>query len=221
MEKDFSQTQKDVANYVLETFNPEDTILGEIKDRSQRMGLPPIQVGAMDGLHLEVLTRSINPKQIVEIGTLGGYSGVCLARGLSNDGKLYTFEYEPKHAEQAKISFEKAGVSKKVELFVGAALEQLTKIENKGPFDLVFIDADKQNYTNYIKWAEKNLRKGGVVLVDNTFAWGDIGKTTFANDRQKSMVEGIREANSYLAKSKNFRATILPTGEGLTMAVKL
>lgn len=221
MEKDFSNNSSEIFKYVLDTFGPEDTILNEIKERSRVMDLPSIQIGAMDGLHLEVLARASGGNKIVEIGTLGGYSGVCLARGLSANGKLYTFEFEPKHVEVAKESFKKAKLNHKIEIFQGAALDNLPKIESYGPFDLVFIDADKLNYVNYIKWAEKNLRNGGLVLVDNTFAFGDIAKRNLENDRHKTMVEGIRAANAYLVNSKMFRATILPTGEGLTMAVKV
>ena len=209
--KSYSNTQTTVSHYVRETFHPEDPVLKEIRELSQKEGLPSIQVGDMDGLHLEVITRAMGVKKAVEIGTLGGYSGVSIARGLAEEGKLYTFEYNPHHAAVAQQSFKTAKVDHLVQIFVGAALEQLPTIEKLGPFDLVFIDADKVNYPNYLQWAEKNLRTGGVILADNAFGLGMTPENQ----------EAIRKFNASLANSPHFRATILPTGEGLTMAVKI
>ncbi len=144
--------------YAHETFRPEDEVLAEIRVRAEKAGIPAIHVGAFDGLHLEVLARMAGARKIVEIGTLAGYSGVCFARALPADGKLYTFEYEPMHAEVAGESFRRAGVAEKVSTFVGPALSNLPKIEGEGPFDLVFIDADKENYPHYLEWAHRNLR---------------------------------------------------------------
>src|ERR1700722_18082701 len=119
MSKSFSQTSEAVGQYVIETFHPEDAALLEIRKRADEEGLPDIHVGPMDGLHLEVIARSIGAKKIVEIGTLAGYSGVCLARALPKDGKLYCFEYEFKHAKVSLESFKKAGFEKQVEIHVG------------------------------------------------------------------------------------------------------
>src|SRR3989338_3526345 len=211
MKKSFQNTQTEIAETVRKTFQPEDAVLEEIRIRCHKEGLPPIQVGDMDALHLEVITRAIGAKKAVEIGTLRGYSGVSIARGLAKDGKLFTFEYHPHHAKVAKESFKKAHLENQVQIFVGAALDNLPKIEKSGPFDLVFIDADKTNYTNYLNWAEKNLKLGGVILADNTFAVGFSAQDTKA----------IQKFNTQLSQNPHFRATILPTGEGLTFAVKI
>lgn len=220
MEKEFSQKNEEIKKYVLATFRPDDTILNEIRERSHRMGFPPIQVGAMDGLHIEVLCKAIQPKKIVEIGTLTGYSGVCLLRGAHPEGKLYTFELSPQHAEHAQISFEKAGFKNRVQIFVGAAVENLKKIEAEGPFDVVFIDADKMNYPNYVHWAAEHLRPGGLVIVDNSFAFGLVVPENIKDERDKKMSAAMIETNHFLAQSGKFRATMIPTGEGLTVAVK-
>ena len=143
-------------------------MLREIRERTVAAGLPAIAVGKMDGLHLELLARAANARRAVEIGTLGGYSGVCLLRGMP-DGRLDTFELEPKNAEVARESFTRAGVVDRVRIHVGPAAEKLRDIEGDGPFDLVFIDADKTGYPTYLTWAEEHLRVGGVVLLDNTF----------------------------------------------------
>lgn len=132
-----------IVRHILDTFRPEDDVLREVRERSDRAGLPAIQVGSMDGLHLEVIARTCGAVKAVEMGTLGGYSGIAILRGLAPGGKLYTFEYEPKHAEVA---------------------------------------ADKVSYPKYLRWAAANLRVGGVVLGDNTLAFGMLADETFESD---------------------------------------
>jgi caffeoyl-CoA O-methyltransferase len=201
--------------YVETVFQPEDAILAEIRQRSDASGLPPIQVGGMDALLLEVLVRASGAVKAVEIGALGGYSGTAIARGLGSGGKLHTFELDPKHAEVTQASFAKAGVSDKTQVHVGPALRRLKDIEALGPFDLVFIDADKTGYPAYLAWAAENLRIGGVLLADNTFAGGDI-----AEGKSETAV-ATRAFNAELAQSGRFRATLIPTGEGLSFGVKV
>ncbi|MGZ3687319.1 MAG: O-methyltransferase [Bdellovibrionota bacterium] len=222
MQKTFSaEISGKISKYVFETFHPEDAVLAEIRERSTSRGLPEIQVGTMDALHLEVLTRLAGARKVVEIGTLGGYSGVAILRGMGPQGKLWTFEYEPKHAEVARETFAKAGFSGQVELHVGAASENLSKIEKDGPFDLVFVDADKVSYPAYLEWAAQNLRVGGAVLGDNTFAWGMIADERFETSEDEAAVRALRKFNEQAASVRGrFRTTILPTGEGLTVAVK-
>jgi caffeoyl-CoA O-methyltransferase len=204
-----------LLKYLGRVFEPEDAALAEIRKRSLKAGLPEIQVGSMDALHLEVLTRAVGARKAVEIGTLGGYSGTAIARGLGEGGRLHTFELEPKHAEIARESFRKAGVLDRVRIHVGPAKERLPDCEGDAPFDLVFIDADKEGYPQYLAWATRHLRVGGVVLGDNAFAFGEI-----ADGRGAGPV-AMRRFNEELAKGGRFRATMLPTGEGLAMGVKL
>lgn len=204
-----------LQRYLSRIFSPEDPALKEARERSLKAGLPEIQVGPMDALHLEVLTRAVGARSAVEIGTLGGYSGIAIARGLGKTGRLHTFELEEKHAEVARESFRKAGVLDRVRLHVGPALERLPDCESDAPFDLVFIDADKESYPAYLAWAAHHLRVGGLVLGDNAFAFGEL-----AEGRGAGAV-AMREFNQELAQGGRFRATILPTGEGLAMAVKV
>ncbi len=221
MNKSFGAANDDSTLKLLEdVFRPEDTILKQIRVNSDESGLPHIHVGPFDGLHLEVLTRAFNAKRIVEIGTLGGYSGTCLLRGGGADAKLYTFEVSSKNADVARKNFQMAGVLNQVEIFEGPAIENLHKIEKCGTFDLVFIDADKNSYPDYLNWAYKNLRKGGVVLGDNTLAWGLIARNDIVDDRERKQVMNLRRFNEICAQDGRFRSTMLPTGEGLTMAVK-
>jgi caffeoyl-CoA O-methyltransferase len=214
MDKGYGQGDPGLARYVEKLFHPEDDILREIRARSLKAGLPEIQVGPMDGCLLEFLALACGARKAVEIGTLGGYSGVCLLRGMPN-GHLHTFELSEGHAAVARDSFQRAGVAARATVHVGPALDNLPRIEAEGPFDLVFIDADKVSYPAYRDWAAKNLRAGGLILADNTFAWGGI---------ETSKEEGpaaLRRFNQAQAQDARFRSTIIPTAEGLTAGVKL
>jgi caffeoyl-CoA O-methyltransferase len=211
----FGGREESLVGYLNRVFQPEDAALREARERSLKAGLPEIQVGSMDALHLEVLTRAVGARKAVEIGTLGGYSGTAIARGLGKGGRLHTFEIERKHAEVALETFRKAGVEDRVEIHLGPALERLPDVEGEAPFDLVFIDADKEGYPAYLSWAARHLKVGGVVLGDNTFAFGEIV------DGRSAGAEAIREFNRELAQGGRFRSTLLPTGEGLTLGVKV
>jgi len=210
------QNDRKVRGYLETVFGPEDAILAEIRERSAAAGLPDIQVARFDGRHLEVLARAVGARKAVEIGTLGGYSGVCLARGMTG-GRLDTFESEPRHAEVARESFRRAGFADRVRIHVGRAREELVKIESDGPFDLLFIDADKVSYPDYLRWGTANLRRGGIVLADNVFraAFGATG------DWSEESVAALDLFNRELAGGGAFAATFIPTVEGLAFGVKL
>lgn len=220
--KDFQYEGPDLNSYLSRTFHPEDDVLVQVRQAMEAAGLPEIQVGEMDGLHLQVLARTCGASKAVEIGTLGGYSGIHLLRGMGEGSHLWTFEKDPAAAEVARKSFELAGVSDRVTLICGDASEKLSEIEEHGPFDLVFIDADKNGYPCYLEWSEKNLRKGGLVIGDNTFAFGMIANTAGSlQPRDVKIVESLRKFNERVAQGGRFLGTILPTGEGLTVGVKL
>lgn len=222
MRKTYSNTLESVSNYVDSLYSNEASSIEWIRSWAKEEGLPDIHVSAMDGLHLEMMARACGSKKAVEIGTLAGYSGICIARALPKNGKLFTFESEPHHAKIARKIFEKAGLLKKIKIYIGAALMNLKKIESEGPFDFVFIDADKTNYPNYLKWAEKHLRIGGVLAADNTFAFGLIAeKNDIKLGSHTKNVRALRTFNYSLAHHSRFRSTILPTGEGLTFAVRI
>jgi caffeoyl-CoA O-methyltransferase len=217
MAKKYARTGLGIERYVLNLFNPEDSILREIVARATKEGLPPIQVSPMDGRHLEVITRCAGVKKAVEIGSLAGYSGVCIARGLVKGGRLFSLECSQHHADVARKSFENAGLAEKVKLVVGAASETLRSISSEGPFDLVFIDADKESYPLYFKWAALHLKVGGILLAVNTFAFGKIDDSKSVD----SEVKALRRFNQLAAEHKKFKVTILPTGEGLTLGIKI
>ncbi len=218
--KGFGQGSAALAAWAESVYRPEDEVLREIRERSAAAGLPPIQVGRFDGLHLEVLARAAGARRAVEIGTLGGYSGVCLLRGMGEGGFLHTFEVDPRHAEVARESFRRAGVAARVEVHVGPAAERLGEVEGDGPFDLVFVDADKLGYPAYLAWAEDHLKVGGLVLADNTFGFGHVHEARPAGESAEAMA-ALRRFSERLAEGGRFRATMLPTAEGLSLGVKI
>jgi len=166
-----------------------------------------------------VLARAAGARRAVEIGTLGGYSGVCLLRGMP-EGRLDTFELEPRNAEVARESFAKAGVGERVRIHVGPAVDTLREIEGDGPFDLVFIDADKSGYPAYLTWAEEHLRVGGIVLLDNAFGWGDVVDP--AKAEHPDAIGALAKCAERLgAAGGRWRATMIPTEEGLAFGVKV
>jgi caffeoyl-CoA O-methyltransferase len=218
--KGFGQADPALGAWAESVYRPEDEVLREIRERSVAAGLPPIQVGRFDALHLEVLARAAGARRGVEIGTLGGYSGVALLRGMGAGGLLHTFELEPARAAVARASFERAGLADRVRIHIGRALEQLPAVEADGPFDLVFVDADKTGYPAYLAWAEEHLRVGGILLADNTFGFGHVAEERPADEPAEAMA-ALRAFSERLARGGRFRATMLPTAEGLSLGVKV
>jgi len=217
MNKQFGNDDAQLAAYVAQLYEPEDEALQEIRERAKQAGLPDIQVAALDGRHLEVLARACKARRVVEIGTLGGYSGVSLLRGMGRQGVLDTVEVEPRHAEVARESFRKSGFGRRVRIHVGAAAQVLPRLRKRGPFDLCFIDADKEGYPAYLAWAAENLRKGGLVVLDNAFLFGNLAKSPSGD----AAIAAMQATHAMLAQGGRFRATVLPTGEGLAVGVKI
>jgi predicted O-methyltransferase YrrM len=147
----------------------KDPVFDWILEETARRGVPQAAVTSMQGRLLNLLTRLVGARRILEVGTLSGFSGVWLARALPEDGQLITCEVNPKHAELAAESFARAGVAHKVEQHVGPALETLNGLKVDGMFDMAFIDADKPNNWGYFEYAEKHVRSGGLIIVDNIF----------------------------------------------------
>ena len=220
MNKAFGNEDPRLSAYIDAVYAPEDPVLAEIRTRSSAAGLPDIQVAPLDGRHLELLTRLLGARRAVEIGTLGGYSGVCILRGMAEGGQLHSIELEPRHAEVARESFRRAGFATRAQVHVGAALAVLPGLATEGPFDLVFIDADKESYAAYLDWAADNLRPGGAVIGDNAFLFGRLPDQP-GDDPKAASIRAMQAFHATLAASGRFRATVLPTGEGLALGVKL
>src|SRR6266699_7284 len=166
------KTRKKIEEAITRTFAPEDEALRYALASMREAGLPQIQISPIQGKFLQLLAAASNARSILEIGSLGGYSGIWLARALPAGGRLITLEINPTHAAVVGKSFEKAGVSDRTEVRVGNALDLLPKLESEAPFDLVFIDADKPPYPQYLEWALRLSRPGSIIVADNCIRRG-------------------------------------------------
>ena len=203
-------TQKQWTNvdrYLNRLFAPSDPILEATLKASKAAGLPAISVTPNQGKLLHLLARAQGAKKILEIGTLGGYSTIWLGRALPRNGHLVTLEADPKHAKVARANVSLAGLDKRVELRLGKAHETLPRLlaENAGPFDLIFIDADKPGYPLYLKWSLKLSHPGTLIIADNVVQGG---KVTDRSNREPN-VQGIRKFNKLLASDGRLSATAI------------
>ena len=203
------ETWTAVDGYLTDLFVPFDPALDAALAASVAAGLPPIQVSPTQGKLLQVLARMQGARTILEIGTLGGYSTIWLARALPAGGRLITLEFEPKHAAVARANLVRAGLAGVVELRVGRALDTLPQLaaEGRGPFDLIFIDADKEAYPDYFVWALKLARRGTVIIADNVVRKGAVSDAA-SNDPR---VQGVRRYHELVAAEKRVSATVFQT----------
>jgi predicted O-methyltransferase YrrM len=198
-----------VDQYITDHLAPPDETLDAALKASDAAGLPAINVAPNQGKFLNLLARILGAKRILEIGTLGGYSTIWLARALPADGRLITLEFDPKHADVAHENFARAGLEAKIELRLGKALDLLPGLSEEGlaPFDLFFIDADKQNNPHYFAWALKLSRPGSVIVIDNVVRKGAIVDPANHDD----LVEGVRRTYDAVAAEKRVDATAFQT----------
>ena len=198
-----------VDNYIAESLIPSDPILEESLRANAAANLPTIDVTPNQGKLLQLIARIQGSRRILEIGTLGGYSTIWLARALPPDGKLITLEVDPKHADVATANIQRAGLSSKVELRLGPALESLSQLhaEASPPFDLIFIDADKPNNAAYLEWSLRLSRPGTLIVCDNVVREGGI----IDPDSTDPMVQGTRRLFELLAANLRIDATALQT----------
>ena len=198
-----------VDEYLAATLLDDDPTLTEAHADALAAGLPPIDVTPLTGKLLHLLARMTRARRVLEVGTLGGYSTIWLARGIPHDGTVVTLELEQLHADVARANLERAGVSDKVEIFVGRAAESLPRIAERGdePFDLVFIDADKESSALYVDWAIRLGHPGTVIVVDNVVRAGEIA----VRDTDDPMVIGSRRALELLRSDPRLDATALQT----------
>ncbi len=198
-----------VDKYFSESLLPRDPVLESALETSIAAGLPPISVSPNQGKLLQVLAQVVGARSILEIGTLGGYSSIWLARGLRPGGRLVTLEIEAKHAEVARLNVARAGLEKVVDVRIGNALETLPQLSTEGgsPFDLIFIDADKQNIPTYFDWALKLSRPGTLIVVDNVVRNGDV----VDSDSSDASVQGVRRFIEKVGADANVGATVIQT----------
>ena len=208
-----------VDAFVDSTLIGADDQLAAAQRVADEAGLPPIQVSPPHGRMLQILTRLQGATTALEFGTLGGYSAILLARGLVAGGRLITLEADPARAAAARASFEAAGVADKIDLRVGAALDTLPTLENEGPFDLVFIDADKINTPEYFAWSLDHSRPGTLIIADNVVRGG-----TLADPDGTPSAQAQRHLHEMLADEPRVTATTIQTVgskgyDGFTLAL--
>ena len=216
------QTWSAVDDYIGERLvQPDRALVGTLAGNAQA-GLPAIDVSAAQGKLLHLLARVQGARRVLEIGTLGGYSTIWLARALPADGRLVTLEVDPHHAAVARANLDAAGVGDLVDVRIGPAIETLPRLvsESAGPFDLVFIDADKEQSADYVTWALELVRVGALVIVDNVVRGGAVADTASADPR----VLGARRLFDLLAGEPRLTSTALQTVgskgyDGLTISL--
>ncbi|MDX3577890.1 MULTISPECIES: O-methyltransferase [unclassified Streptomyces] len=204
-----SQVWDAVDAYFTGRLAPDDEVMAAALRDSDAAGLPHISVTGNQGKLLRILAEVQGARQILEIGTLGGYSTIWLARALPADGRLISLEYDPRHAEVAVRNIARAGLDKVVEVRVGAALESLPRLadENPPPFDLVFIDADKGNNVRYLEWALRLTSVGSLIVVDNVVRGGRVADA----DSDAEDVRGSRGAIELIGSHPRLSGTAIQT----------
>jgi predicted O-methyltransferase YrrM len=196
-----------VDAYLTDTLVGHDPLLEDAVADQNAAGLPPIEVAPVNGKLLHLLARISGARRVLEIGTLGAYSTIWMARGIPADGRIVTIEAEPRIAEVARANLDRAGVGEKVEIRLGRAAGVLPTLEGGEPFDLVFIDADKESNTIYLDWAARLGRPGTVVVVDNTVRGGEVANPATENPQ----VIGVQRGLEMLGRDPRFDATALQT----------
>ncbi len=198
-----------VDDYLTDLLAPADPALEAVLRASTNAGLPPIQVAPNQGKLLHLLARLQGARTILEIGTLGGYSTIWLARALPADGRLITLEADPAHAEVARANLARAGLSDIVELRLGRALETLPQLATEGhaPFDMIFIDADKASTPDYFAWALRLSRRGSLIIIDNVVRTGGV----IDAERTDPDIQGVRRVLEMLAEEPRVSATAIQT----------
>lgn len=207
--------------YLNQVFGLNDTELLRTRERMSEAQLEAMSISGSEARILQFLIRGFGVKKIVEFGTLFGYSALAMANALPDDGLLITLEKEQKHHAWAAETFKSSTAGEKITSLCGEANDLARSIEDRGPFDMVFIDANKSGYLDYLDWAEKNVRRGGLIVGDNTFLWGALWSDSARENVGEKQANVMKEFNSRLADPKKYNSTLIPTVEGLTVAQKL
>lgn len=211
-----------VDHYINTLLAPQDEALTATERSLDEANMPQISVSPSQGKLLHIFALLCNARRILEIGTLGGYSTIWLARALPADGRLITLEYDPKHAEVAQQNVARAGLASQVDIRVGKALDVLPQLaaEEIEPFDMIFLDADKKPYVEYFEWSLKMSRPGTLIIADNVIRDGQV----LDSNSTDPSVQGVQRFNTMLSTNTAVTATILPTVgvkgfDGMALAV--
>ena len=202
--------------YIAERTAQEDDFLRDLKRDAAAAGIPEISICPEQAAFMQILLRLAKAKDVVEIGTLAGYSAISMARALPEDGRLRTIEFNPKHADFAESRFKRSDVAGRIELFRGAGMDVLPRFATDSA-DAAFLDADKASYGAYLKECLRIVRRGGLILVDNAFAFGQL----FDEEPTDREAPAVREFNEIMAREKRLASVIVPLGDGLWVGIKL
>ncbi len=207
--------------YVNDLFGIQDRDLEMAREEMNRRDLDFMSISAAEGRILQFLIRGFKIRRVVEVGTLFGYSALCMAKALPSDGHIWTLEKNPENHAIANSIFQKSSVKEKITSLCGDAVDLLASLEKDGPFDLVFIDANKGGYVEYLNWAEANTRSGGLIVGDNTFLFGALWGETRDRDIGPNQIKVMNEFNTRLSDPAKYNSILIPTTEGMTVAQKL
>jgi caffeoyl-CoA O-methyltransferase len=202
------------GEYISSLFSAEDELLASLREEADRNGLPPISISADEGRLLQVLLTSIGARRVLEVGTLGGYSAICMARALPTGGRVLSIEIEEKHAEFARRYIERADLADRIDVQVGRALDILPALDGQR-YDAMFLDADKEPLPTYFDWALRLVRPGGLIIGDNAL-WGGRVYETSENDAK---TRAVREFNRRMATDPRVLGIIVPTHDGVAVAI--
>ena len=207
-----------IDDYLLYNFSADDDLLRGLRARAAGKGFPDIAVSPVQARFMQVLLKSIKAENVLEVGSLGGYSAIIMARALPENGKLITIEHDKTRADFARVQAEMAGLSSIIEVVNADAHDYLSDFDPVTKFDFFFADADKEGYKDYLDKAYILLRKGGIAAFDNALAFGQIADINPERDEE---VKAIIEFNQYLINHKGFFSSLVTSGDGIAMAVKL
>ncbi len=207
-----------IHDYMVRLFPAEDALLRQLRTDAVAAGLPEIHISPEQGAFMQVLLRGIEAKKVIEVGTLGGYSAIMMARALPEDGHLVTIERDPLRGEFATEQIRKAGLAHKAEVRVGSGIDILEReLAGTGPYDFAFIDADKPGYVRYLELIYPMMRKGGMIAGDNALAGGRIIDET----TDEPHVLGMQAFNKAVAEHPGLQGAIVPIGDGICLATVL
>jgi caffeoyl-CoA O-methyltransferase len=203
------------VSYLTERTRAEDAFLKDLKREAAAAGIPSIWIAPAQASFIQILLTLGRARQVVEVGTLAGYSAIVMARALPHDGRVRTIELEPRHADFAERWIARSDVAGKVEVLRGAGLDVLPRLAADSA-DAAFLDADKANYPNYLRECLRIVRRGGLIMADNAFAFGEL----FADQPSDKEVAAMRRFNDLMAAEKTLDSIIVPFGDGLWVGVK-
>jgi predicted O-methyltransferase YrrM len=205
-----------LSEYIVSLFAPEDELLGGLREEADRTGLPPTAISADAGRFLQVLLRSIGAKRVLEVGTLGGYSAIWMARALPPDGVVVTLEREERHATLARRYITRAGLASIVDVRQGRALDILPSLDGQ-EFDLVYLDADRAPMATYYEWAMRLVRVGGMIVAHNVLLGGRVADNASRSDDED--LRAVRAFNARVAGDHRATSILMPAYDGFIVAL--